>query len=148
VALSVALVAALCWLWVAFARGEATGERLVRYAAVILVALVALGKVLSPQFLVWLLFPLALVARRRGAAAGFCFAVAAVLTAVWFPWFYFDFARDRDPVVAALVMLRGVALVGALVTLAWPVAVREPRSSPRPQAEASGSPVGPRRRER
>ena len=120
VALSAAAIAALCWLWIGFVRGEATPERLVRYGAAVLVALVAFGKVLSPQFLVWLLFPLALVARRRGAAAGACFAVAAVATAVWFPALYFDLSRDRDPFVASLVVLRGLALVGALILLVWP----------------------------
>ena len=120
VALSVATIAVVSWLWLRFARFEASPERLVTYSAAVLVALVAFGKVLSPQFLVWLLFPLTVVGRRRGAAAGACFAVAVFATAVWFPWLYFDLARDRDPFVAALVVLRGLALVAALAVLVWP----------------------------
>jgi hypothetical protein len=120
-ALGAASIAALCWLWIRFARGEATPERLVRYSAAVLVALVAFSKVLSPQFLVWLGFPLALVAARRGAAAGACFAVAAVATAVWFPALYFELSRDRDPFVAALVVIRGLALAAAFAMLALPI---------------------------
>lgn len=120
VALSVATIAVLCWLWLRFASSEVTPERLVPYCAAVLMALVAFGKVLSPQFLVWLLFPLALLAGRRGVAAGACFAVAVVATAVWFPWLYFELARERDPSVAALVVLRGLALIAALAVLVWP----------------------------
>ncbi|MDQ3121094.1 MAG: DUF2029 domain-containing protein [Actinomycetota bacterium] len=124
--LSAATIAALCWLWMRFARSEMTPERLVTYCAAVLVALVAFGKVLSPQFLVWLLFPLAVVVGKRGAAAGACFAVAAVATAVWFPWLYFDLAREGDPVVGALIVLRGLALVTAVAVLVWPSGVRHP----------------------
>ena len=119
-ALSAASIATAAWLWLAFVRGEATPERLVRYAVAVLVAFVAFGKVLSPQFLVWLLFAVALVAGRRGAVAGACFAVAAVATAVWFPWLYFELPRDRDPFVASLVVVRGIALLALLAVLVWP----------------------------
>lgn len=138
VALSAASIVVLCWLWFRFARGEMTHERLVRYGAATLVAVVVFGKMLSPQFLVWLLFPLALVAGRRGAAAGACFAVAAIATAVWFPWLYFELPRDRDPFVATLVVVRGVALIAALAILAWPRAATAPSSSLRPRAGAGG----------
>ena len=112
--------AALVWVWIEFARGEADRERLVRYGAAALLALVAFGKVGSPQFLVWLLFPLALVGGRRGALAGGCFAVAALATAVWFPWRYFDLPVQLDPLVASLVVVRGLALVAAFAVLAYP----------------------------
>ena len=125
VALSLATLAALGGLWLTFPRGAMTSERLVGYSALALVALVAFGKVLSPQFLIWLLFPLALVAGRRGVAAGACFAGAAIATALWFPWRYFDLTRELDPLVASLVTLRGVALVSALAILAWPIETKE-----------------------
>ncbi len=57
----VAQVAALALVWVGFARGPATTERLVRYAAASVVAFVALSKVLSPQFLVWLVLLVPLI---------------------------------------------------------------------------------------
>ena len=126
VALAVAAIAALTWVWVAFARRPVDAELLVRIAAAALIALVAFGKVLSPQFLVWLLFPLALVGGRRGVAAGTCFAVAAIATAVWFPWRYFDLPRELDPLVGSLVVLRGLALIAAFVVLVLPA--RQARS--------------------
>jgi len=130
-ATSAVSIAAIVWLWIRFARGEPSPERVVRYGAATLVALVAFAKVLSPQFLVWLLFPLALVAGRRGAAAGAYFTVAAIATAVWFPWLYFELPRDGDPFVVALVVLRGLVLVAALAVLAWPQSATAPPSSPR-----------------
>lgn len=115
--LSAAVVLAV---WVAFARGEPSSERTVRCSAAVLLAAVGLGKVLSPQFLVWLLFPLVLPAGRRGNVARGLFWVAAAATAVWFPFFYFDLPRERDPQVAALVVVRGLALVAALAVLVLP----------------------------
>lgn len=147
VSLSLLAAAALVWAWTGFARGAAESEQLVRWSAAALLGLVAFGKVLSPQFLVWLLFPLALVAGRRGAAAGACYAMAAVATAIWFPWRYFDLPRELDPLVGSLVALRGLALVAAFALLAWPrAATQGPPSSPRPRAGAGGRlPAAPRR---
>ena len=78
---AVAQVSPSSLVWLAFARGCATPERLVRYAAAALVAFVALGKVLSPQFLVWLLLLVPLVAGRAGRAALGLLALACLLTA-------------------------------------------------------------------
>ncbi|HET9674157.1 MAG TPA: glycosyltransferase 87 family protein, partial [Gaiellaceae bacterium] len=64
VLLSVAQAAVLVWLWTRFARERAPSRyELAAYAATVLTAFVALGKVLSPQFLIWLV-PVVPLARR------------------------------------------------------------------------------------
>ena len=67
---SILQLAVLGWLWVRFARGPAEPERLLRYSAGALAAFVAFGKVLSPQFLLWLIPVVALVRGRRGLRCG------------------------------------------------------------------------------
>jgi hypothetical protein len=120
VVLSVAQAATLVWIWVRFARGPAVPQRLVRDAAAALTAFVALGKVLSPQFLVWLLFALPLVAGRQGRAAAALYALACALTAVWFPVLYWDLVRDFDALASVLVLGRDLLLVAVLVVLLAP----------------------------
>jgi hypothetical protein len=122
VAFSLIQMGALAWLWVSYARGRPTVERTVRYMAAALIAFVVFGKVLSPQFLVWLLFAVPLVAARRGAVAGALYGAALLATAIWFPALYHEVLQDEHPLLSLLVPLRGLALVGALVVLAWPVA--------------------------
>jgi uncharacterized membrane protein len=116
--------AVLCGLWIAFARGPMDRERLVRYAAAAVVAFVALGKVLSPQFLIWLLPLVPLVRGRRGVAASALLAVGLVLTQLWFPYRYWDFARTFDETVARLVLARDLVLVALLAVLVWPLRER------------------------
>lgn len=111
-------VAALVAVWVAFARGPVTRERFVRYAAASVCAFIAFGKVLSPQFLLWLVPLVPLVRGRRGIAATALLTVALVLTQVWFPKHYWDYALhfDRAPVV----LMRDLTLVALFCVLAWP----------------------------
>jgi uncharacterized membrane protein len=118
---SVVLVAVIVGLWVAFARGEATPLRLARYSAAVVVAFVALGKVLSPQFLIWLV-PLVPLAGRRLATG--LLAVALALTQLWFPFRYWDLALHFDPWASWLVLARDLVLVVLLVTLAHPLRSR------------------------
>jgi uncharacterized membrane protein len=111
-------IATLVALWIAFARGPATGERLLRYSAAAVCAFIAFGKVLSPQFLLWLIPLVPLVRGRRGYAATALLTVALVLTQVWFPRRYWDYVNafhDADAVLA-----RNLTLVALLLVLAWP----------------------------
>ena len=112
--------AVLLALWLAFARGPASGERLLRYGAAAVVAFVAFGKVLSPQFLIWLVPLVPLVRGRRGLAASGVLALALVLTQLWFPYRYWDYALRFDETASALVLARDLALLALLAVLLWP----------------------------
>ena len=122
VALTLAQLAVLAWIWL---RRPGTAEELVRWSAAALVAFVALGKVLSPQFLIWLAALVPLVAGRRGLHATALLAVAMVLTQLWFPYRYWDLALEFDEAASWLVLARDLVLVGLLVVL-----VRDGRRAP------------------
>jgi hypothetical protein len=117
-AFSVLQVAVLVALWIAFARGPATRERFLRYVAACVCAFVAFGKVLSPQFLLWLIPLVPLVAGRRGAGAVALLTASLLLTQVWFPQRYWDYAGSFH--LAWVVLLRDLVLVGLLSLLVWP----------------------------
>ena len=72
--------------------GRRRAQRLLRYAAACVCAFVAFDKVLSPQYLLWLIPLVPLVRGTRGAAATGLLTAACVLTQVWFPQRYFDYA--------------------------------------------------------
>ena len=110
----------LLGLWIAFARGPATKERLVRYSAAGVAAFVAFGKVLSPQFLIWLLPLVPLVRGRRGLVAAAVLAVALVLTQLWFPYRYWRLALQQDAIASWLVLARDLVLILLVVVLAMP----------------------------
>jgi glycosyl transferase family 87 len=128
----VAQVAAVTLVWVSYARGPSTAQRLVRHAAASVVAFVALSKVLSPQFLVWLVLLVPLVGGPRRRAAIALTVVACALTAIWFPARYWELVREFDPLDSWLVLLRGLVLLGLLAALTWPATERAPARSPTP----------------
>ena len=117
-------------LWVAFARGRPDTDRLLRVCAGAVCAFVALGKVLSPQYLVWLIPLVALVRGRRGALAGVLLVGAMVLTQLWFPYRYLDLVYSLDPTASWLVFARDLALVALFVLLVWPARVETAEPSP------------------
>jgi hypothetical protein len=131
---TVALVVALIGCVVLAARGA----DLVLASLLALLAFVALGKVLSPQYLIWLA-PFAAVAWTRGARAPAALvALAAIATQVEFPARYFDLVA-RDGAIVGVVAARNGLLLAAGITLAAGLA----RSTRR----ASGAPrSAPRRR--
>jgi hypothetical protein len=111
---------ALVAVWIAFARGPVSAERLVRYSALALVVFVAFGKVLSPQFMIWLVPFVPLVAGRRGLVAAAVLATALFLTQRWFPNRYWDYVLHFDDGLTWTVLGRDLALVALAGVLALP----------------------------
>jgi hypothetical protein len=118
VALSLLQLAALLATWILFARGPATRERLLLASAAALVAFVAFGKVLSPQFLIWLIPVVPLVYGRRGLTASLLLAVALVVTQLWFPYRYWELALHFGALESWLLLIRDLVLVALFVYLA------------------------------
>jgi hypothetical protein len=118
VAATVVQAAVLVWIWVSFARGPATRSALVRAIAAAVCAFIAFGKVLSPQFLIWLIPVVPLVRGRRGVWAGALLLVALVLTQTWFPFRYFRLALDFEAGLSWVLLARDLVLVALALLLA------------------------------
>lgn len=119
---------ALGAVWLLFATGRTGREGFIAGSAAAVAAFVAFGKVLSPQFLVWLVPLVPLVAGRIGVAAGALFTVALVTTQLWFPYRYWDVVALESP--AWLVLVRNVVLAALVVILVLAIRrLREPRRS-------------------
>jgi uncharacterized membrane protein len=125
---TVLLVVALLAIWLAAARGPANPERLLRYSAASLVAFVALSKVLSPQFLIWLIPIVPLVRGRRGLAASALLGLALLLTQLWFPIRYWDLALRFAAFPSWAVLARDLVLLALLAVLVVPTR-REPAAA-------------------
>jgi len=112
-----------------------SGVALQRAVFAALLAFVALGKVLSPQYLIWLL-PLAVLAWVRGErAAAALVAAAAALTQLYFPGDYFQLVAGDDGTFA-LVAVRNGLLLAALAC-----AVRSLAATPQPAATTARAPA-------
>jgi hypothetical protein len=114
---TVVQAAALVWIWVAFARGRATAAAFVAACAAAICAFVALGKVLSPQFLIWLIPVVPLVRGRRGLWASALLLGALVLTQIWFPFRYFRLALHFEAGLSWVLLARDLTLVALALLL-------------------------------
>jgi len=117
VASVVAQAALLIWIWSSFARGPASREALVRSSAATLCAFIAFGKVLSPQFPIWLIAIVPLVRGRRGLLASALLGVALLLTQTWFPFRYFRLALNFEEGLSWLLLARDLTLVVLVAVL-------------------------------
>jgi hypothetical protein len=119
-AMVIALLAIAATLLVALrrARGPAGARLMIGAIAASTAVLLAGGKVLSPQFLIWLLPSALLVTGRYGWGAFGATVAAMLLTQAYFPARYWDLvALDAGQI--AILCLRDAVLV-AIVALAWP----------------------------
>jgi Glycosyltransferase family 87 len=112
----------LAWAAVSLARRSVVGPRLVVLSAAVVTAQVAFGRVLSPQFLVWLLPLVPLVRGRGGIAASAVFVGALVTTHVWYPEWYGRYLRgvfSGESAPTAILLGRNALLVALLIILIW-----------------------------
>ena len=121
VATSVLLALALLALFAAFVRGEMSRERLLTACAGAATALLAFGKVFSPQFLVWLIPLVPLV---PSVAAGALLVAALLLTQSYFPRDYWNFANGLYERESIEVLVRDLVVVALFALLLSRVARR------------------------
>jgi hypothetical protein len=116
--LAIVAVAATLLVLLRRTRAPADARLLVAAVAASTALLLAGGKVLSPQFLIWLLPSVFLVTGRYGSLTFALAILAMTLTQAYFPAHYWDLvALDRGPI--GLLVLRDLTLL-ALVAAAWP----------------------------
>jgi hypothetical protein len=133
VAQTAALAASLLATFWLFARGRPTTDRFVLAVAAALCAWVAFGRVFSPQYLIWLIAPLAVITTRRWPVAQVGLAVAIALTGWYYPRYYSDFLDRAAPMWVTVVLVRDlvlVALAGYLLVRLWPRESAEPADDP------------------
>ena len=140
---SVAALALVLLVWVRYARrAEPEPDALVHASAASIAVLLAFAKVLSAQFLLWLVPLVVLVPGRRGTLARALAATACVLTAVWFPELFRQVTYEDASAPLATVMVRNVLLVAIAVVLLAPAGA----TARRPESARSPSPApSPRR---
>jgi hypothetical protein len=105
----------LCLLWIAFQRGPRDASSLVTAAAAAVAVFIASGRVLSPQYLIWLIPLVPLVRGRTMLKASILLLVTLGITQVWSQGGYMDLI-DLKPVVW-LLFVRNVLLVTLAVVL-------------------------------
>ena len=132
---TIAGVLALAAVWVLYTRGPATGARLAVHSAGAVAALLAFGKVFSPQFVIWLVPIVLVVGGLRGVAAGALLAAILALTHTWFPRHYWDLAAFATRQSGEL-LARDLCVVALLVVLAWPALQHEVLGEHRSRIEA------------
>jgi len=130
VALALALAAIL-----ALAAQRPDVRHLVLCGFAALLAFVALGKVFSPQYVIWLAPFAALAWVWRERIAALLTAGAIVLTQLEFPSRYFDLINEREDVIR-IVAARNALTLAALLTLAASLARSRRPSSPATSARA------------
>lgn len=124
------LIASLIGI-VALAPRRRDTQHLVMCGFAALLAFVALGKVLSPQYVIWLapFAALAWVWGRRAVAL--LVAAAIVLTHVEFPSRYFDLINQHDDVIRIVAARNALLLVALVVLTRWlgrPTPGEDPRA--------------------
>jgi hypothetical protein len=117
--LTVLQIAALLFVWLSFARGPATRQRLLVASAAAVCAFVVFDRVLSPQYLIWLAPLVVALPGRRALVATVLLASAMAVTQIWIPALFWQLTRFAT-LPSWAVLGRDLLLVALLATVAWP----------------------------
>jgi Glycosyltransferase family 87 len=113
--------AAIVAISLAFARRRRpTGDDVLVFSAAVVATLVALGKVFSPQFLIWLVPFVPLVRGRRGATSSLLLLAALGLTQTWFPDGYWRLAIGHASPWSWYLLARDLVVLALAGVLTWP----------------------------
>lgn len=116
---TLAMIALILSIYVAYARGPDQPQRLVTAAVAAVAGYVVFNRVLSPQYLVWL-FPLVpLLSGFSGAAATALLFAASALTMTWFPGRFWQLVHVGP--VAWFALARNVVLVLMFAAIVVPL---------------------------
>lgn len=124
-------VALTVWVWTRWTRAPFAPATLVAACAAVLAAQLAFGRVLSPQFVLWVLPFVPLVAGRSGRIATALLVAAFLVTHAWFPQLYREFVNGQDPQATIVLLTRNAILVALVATLVVP-ALRGSRTTVSP----------------
>ena len=118
------------------ARLRAAPEQLPLAVLALLLALMTFGKVLSPQYFIWILPVLAVVAARE-PLLGFLGGILLLLTEIEYPALYVDLV-ELQPVATGLVVVRNLLLLALFCLTVWRLHVDAvARSSPSTSRDAA-----------
>ncbi len=117
----VALIALIAWqVWRLVQRNDEQADAAILVAgiAATCLALLVAGKVLSPQFLVWIVPGAVLILGRYGKAAIWVTVAALLVTQAYFPQLYWHIVALEAPEMGILIV-RDILLI-VLLALCWP----------------------------
>jgi len=110
----------LLYLWSRHARREAGAHSLIQYSFASVAVFVVFAKVLSPQFLIWLVV---MVPALRGTRANVTVALllgAVAATALYFPRGFVAAVTSLDPLWLNMILARNVLLAAMVLVLVAP----------------------------
>jgi hypothetical protein len=111
-------IGAVIAIWVLFAlRRDGDSEAVLVAAAGAVAAAIAFDKVLSPQYLIWLVPFVPLVRGGRGVVAGGLLFLALGLTQTWFPRHYWSLALEHRSPWSWYLLARDLVLVALAAVL-------------------------------
>lgn len=116
---SIALGLLLLIAWVRFVRGPGDARSLVLAAAAAVCLYVGLGRVVSDQYVIWLIPVVAMVPGGSGRIAAVWLAIILAASNWIYPNAYPAYVERWDPGVAAVVLARVLAIAILGIFLAW-----------------------------